>query len=94
MSGAKTPADICDELSAVFMEVSRSGRAHEMIDELVATIEEARLEIAGMTCRRVTWKTVRLIPSGSSYAQNGGSPSRNNTLHAAKSYRGRCSQGD
>ena len=48
MSDTKRAAEICDELSAVFMEAARSGRAHEMIDELMAAIEEAGHEIARM----------------------------------------------
>jgi hypothetical protein len=32
---------ICDELGAVLMDAAHSGRAHEMIDELVAACEKA-----------------------------------------------------
>lgn len=49
MSDVERAAAICDELAAVFMEAGRSGRAHEMIDELVAACEQAHREIARLT---------------------------------------------
>ena len=46
MSDVKTVADVLDELSAALMAAATSGRAHEMIDELVVASERARDEIA------------------------------------------------
>ena len=47
-SNTERAAAICFELSAVFAEAARSGRAHERIDELVAACERAQREIAAL----------------------------------------------
>lgn len=45
MSDTRTLANIAFELSAKFAEAARSGRAHEMIDELNAACERAAREV-------------------------------------------------